>query len=389
MKTSLLPATPWGYMLVALHTLHLYSEEVAMITRQTTPADRRTSPNDRTVSTQWEDIGAALLGLWIVVAVFLDGRAHWLGLPDSFFTPWHGALYGGLTALGGWLVVMSWRHRTTSSLAAVFTPPRGYGWALIGTAVFAVGGAADMIWHEIFGIEAGIDALLSPSHLLLFAGAGLLLSGPVLAARAKEGNQPKTRLMPIAMAVLALSAVAAFALSFLSAFLTDSPLQAVGDFPEGTPEHIATESRAVAGLGSFVVTSLVIVLPLVYLLRTWRLPFGVVTAFVVAHAALASTVVDFAFTGAWSIVAAAAAGVIADTTLDIMRRSGASSRVLALATAAVIPILLWSALMLTLELTRGLHWSAELTGGAVIVSAMVSVVITLLGDHRGLVAMTR
>ncbi|OLZ43534.1 hypothetical protein [Amycolatopsis keratiniphila] len=363
-----------------------------MTTRQTTSADRstrRASPGDRAASTQWEDIGAALLGLWIVVTVFLDGRAHWLGLPDSFFTPWHGALYGGLTALGGWLVVMGWRRRTAPGLAAVFAPPQGYGWALIGAAVFAAGGAADMIWHEIFGIEAGIDALLSPSHLLLFAGASLLLSGPVLAARAKKNNQPKTPLLPVVVAVLALSAVAAFALSFLSVFLTDSPLQAVGDFPEGTPEHVATESRAVAGLGSFVVTSLVIVLPLVYLLRTWRLPFGVVTVFVVAHAALASTVVDFGFTGAWSIVAAAAAGLIADTTLDIMRRSGASSRALALATAAVIPILLWSALMLTLELTRGLLWSAELTGGVVVVSAMVSVVITLLGDHRGLVATTR
>ncbi|WP_148311625.1 hypothetical protein [Amycolatopsis japonica] len=327
--------------------------------------------------------------MWIVVAVFVDGRAHWLGLPDSFFTPWHGALYGGLTALGGWLVVMGWRRRTTSGPAAVFAPPRGYGWALTGAVVFAAGGAADMIWHEIFGIEAGIDALLSPSHLVLFAGAGMLLSGPVLAARAKEGNLPKTPLLPIVVAVLALSAVAAFALSFLSAFLTDSPLQAVGDFPEGTPEHVATESRAVAGLGSFVVTSLVIVLPLVYLRRTWRLPFGIVTAFVIAHATLASIVVDFAFTGAWSIVAAATAGLIADTALDIMRRSGLSSRVLTLATAAVIPTLLWSALMLTLELTHGLQWSAELTGGVVVVSAMVSVVITLLLDRRELVAATR
>ncbi|MFE6615922.1 hypothetical protein [Amycolatopsis sp. NPDC057786] len=364
-----------------------------MVTRQTMPADRttkRTAADDRTASTQWEDIGAALLGLWIVVAVFFDGRAHWLGLPDSFFTPWHGALYGGLAALGGWLVVMGWRRRTGSSvLTAFFAPPEGYGWALIGAAMFAAGGAADIAWHEIFGIEAGIDALLSPSHLLLFAGAGLLLSGPLLAARAKEGNQPKVRLLPIVVAVLALSAVAAFALSFLSAFLTDSPLQAVGDFPEGTPEHVATESRAVAGLGSYIVTSLVIVLPLVYLLRTWRLPFGVVTAFVVAHATLASIVVDFAFAGAWFVVAAAAAGFTADIALGVARRSGASTRTLALVTAAGVPLLFWSALMLTLEWTRGLQWSAELTGGVVVVSAMVSVVITLLIDHREPVATTR
>ncbi|NKR10605.1 MULTISPECIES: hypothetical protein [unclassified Paenarthrobacter] len=50
-------------------------------------------------STVAEDLVAAVLGLVIVTAVYFDGRAHILGLPDSFFTPWHAFLYGGLLLL--------------------------------------------------------------------------------------------------------------------------------------------------------------------------------------------------------------------------------------------------------------------------------------------------
>ena len=40
------------------------------------------------------------------------------------------------------------------------------------------GAIGDMFWHIIFGIEVSIDALLSPTHLLLLIGALLILSGP-------------------------------------------------------------------------------------------------------------------------------------------------------------------------------------------------------------------
>ncbi|SFN81153.1 Uncharacterised protein [Nocardia asteroides] len=35
-----------------------------------------------------------------------------------------------------------------------------------------------MGWHIRFGVESGLDALFSPTHLLLFTGAALLFSGP-------------------------------------------------------------------------------------------------------------------------------------------------------------------------------------------------------------------
>ena len=35
-----------------------------------------------------------------------------------------------------------------------------------------------MIWHEIFGVETGVEALLSPTHLMLALGGSLMVSGP-------------------------------------------------------------------------------------------------------------------------------------------------------------------------------------------------------------------
>ncbi len=51
-----------------------------------------------------------------------------------------------------------------------------------GAAVFLIGGALDLLWHTLFGIERGVDALLSPTHLLLATGGILIVTGPLRAA---------------------------------------------------------------------------------------------------------------------------------------------------------------------------------------------------------------
>ena len=45
-----------------------------------------------------------------------------------------------------------------------------------------MGGVGDLLWHQVFGIEQGIAALLSPTHLLLFTGVALILLAPFRAA---------------------------------------------------------------------------------------------------------------------------------------------------------------------------------------------------------------
>jgi hypothetical protein len=108
----------------------------------------------------------ALLSAWLVGGLFLDGWAHAHGKVDqSFFTPWRAVFYSGFVAvaLAPFATLVRRRSQARTWRAAI---PSGYGATLAGAAVFAAGGVGDLIWHTFFGIERGVEALLSPIHLV-------------------------------------------------------------------------------------------------------------------------------------------------------------------------------------------------------------------------------
>jgi hypothetical protein len=127
------------------------------------------------------DWAVTLTSLWFIAGMFLDGWAHnnLASSLEMFFTPWHGVLYFGFFAVAGMLVGqtrnMARGHVWTRAL------PQGYLLALFGAALFSFGGAGDLVWHTIFGIESNMEALFSPTHLLLATGAMLFITGPVRA----------------------------------------------------------------------------------------------------------------------------------------------------------------------------------------------------------------
>jgi hypothetical protein len=128
------------------------------------------------------DWAMALASAVFVGGLFLDGWAHTHGRVDqSFFTLWHAVFYAGYAATASVLVVSLLRNRA-QGYPWQRTVPAGYGLSLLGALIFAVGGVTDLIWHTLFGIEAGVEALLSPTHLALALGLGLIASGPARAA---------------------------------------------------------------------------------------------------------------------------------------------------------------------------------------------------------------
>ncbi len=332
-------------------------------------------------STRGEDLAMAATSVWIVLAVHLDGRAHYLDLPDSFFTWWHLLLYSGVGAAAALLLTMGVRRRRTgrSLMSAAVSMPRGYGGSLAGVGVFAAAGLADMAWHLRFGVESGLDALVSPTHLLLFTGAVLLFSGPLRATQIKQPSAPLWA-VPAVIAATAITAIVGFALSYVSAFTTDAPLRAVGDFPEGTPAHYATEIPAQAGLGAYLITTALVVVPVALLLKRRRLPVGAITAFVTALAILAQTVQNF--TRPSVVVAAVVAGLVIEGLVAV--GTAWMPRVPTVAVvAAALPTMLWSAQFAALQLGPGVAWSAELATGTVVLSALMSVaIISALPEMR-------
>lgn len=83
-----------------------------------------------------------------------------------------------------------------------------------------MGGGGDIVWHEIFGIEKSVEALLSLTHLLLAAGASLVVSGPLRAAWQRRGQKNSwATLWPMLVAVTLLLSLLTFFTQYAHPFV--------------------------------------------------------------------------------------------------------------------------------------------------------------------------
>src|SRR5436305_340820 len=139
----------------------------------------RPAKRDASIRFNW---AMAVLSTLLVAGFYLDLWAHAHGRTDNtFFTPWHAVLYSMLATVGVFLSITAWRawRRGASWRQSL---PAGYGLALLGVGLFVLGGAANLVWHLLFGVEFSVDALLSPTHLVLAAAGLLIVTGSLRAA---------------------------------------------------------------------------------------------------------------------------------------------------------------------------------------------------------------
>ena len=316
-----------------------------------------------------EHLGTVLFGLWMTVGLFLDGYFHQNLDSDgeSFLTPWHGLFYAGFTASALWLAAMSRRRAPGVVDWRLSSLPPGYEGARLGLVLFAAGGLGDTVWHTAFGVERGIDALLSPTHLLLFAGLVLILTSPVRAGRAVP-EQPPSGWM-LAGSVISATALVGFFLNFAwglgIAALTRVPYNPVTD---------AGETAVIAGVASMLVTTVVLYTAARLLLATGPVPPGALTALFTITALLVSVAFD---EDAEGVAAAALAGV----TLEVLvrsrradRLSGGSSGLAFAASSAV----LWVSYLGLLQVLDGIAWQAEIWLGAAALSSLCAFAVATL-----------
>ncbi|SEI57682.1 hypothetical protein SAMN04488058_10126 [Deinococcus reticulitermitis] len=217
-------------------------------------------------------------GWWLVLGLFVDGWAHnqFGETLETFFTPWHALFYSGFLAVAGWCLLLAsqgWRQGRRG-LAAF---PDGYHLAALGVPIFGLGGLGDLSWHTVFGIEVGIEALLSPTHLLLFAGAVLILGSPLNAAwRTPTGRRAPAGVRWVAtLAAASLLAVTAFMHMYLWGLMV---------VPQGLG-WVQTRGE----LSAILLTALILAAPVLLLLRRFELPFGAITLmYVLTHLGLSA-----------------------------------------------------------------------------------------------------
>lgn len=357
--------------------------------------------------TTWrEDLITMALAIWPITAMFFDGRNHNNEVgQDSFWSIAHLVLYSGATLLGLWIAVIVVRYQIAAGidvkrLMVDFKAiPVGYGVAIIGLTILTVAGPWDLIWHEIYGFEVGVDAIYSPSHLCLFFGALLVASTGIRSMWAKADIAPDLReFAPVILSAILFIGISGFITMYLSAFMTNvtpttdfvndlksfddvrsdqtiglnGGLTGYGD--EKWPYNFYSVSH---GMASMIVTTLILLGPVLLMLRRWRVPAGAFTLIFVGYGLLVNVMTEYR--DVVLIVPLILAGVTAD-----LVQSGVAARGERLTLGGIrvagpaIGAVLWLSYYGVLALDKGIGWTPTQWVGALIVGIMTSFGVAFL-----------
>ncbi len=333
-----------------------------------------------------ENVLTLLGGIWLVLGLFIDGYAHAEIIEtetEDFFTPWHGIFYSGFvfTAIViGWIAI----RRSAPGPVRDWLPP-GYGGAAAGVATFAVGGLGDGIWHTIFGVENGVDALLSPTHLLLFIGMTLILTAPLRAfwldgsrggfvkAKHESGSPTDPSWSDVGGAIASVAiatALVAFFFTYAFGISQDSLHQLRFD-----PVTEVNEEAVELGLSTGYVATVILVVPLLGLLRRTDLPTGGVVTIWTVPIVLEN--LAFGENLGTATLSALIGGLVAEFTLRTIRRRMDRGRSVVYSVGLGVGAM-WSTWMTLTHLSEGVRWPPELWSGQIVMSMVVAIGLGLL-----------
>ncbi len=337
---------------------------------------KKSSRPSQPLSTPAFDWIAVALGAIFLGGLFLDGWAHSHGRVDqTFFTPWHAALYSGLALNLIFFSYQTWKGRR-SGRSFRHALPAGYFESYIGAIIFAVGGTADLIWHTLFGIEADVEASVSPSHLSFAVGFFLLNTGAWRAAL-RRGDGPALSWKKNAPVILsALLTLSILTITSLFWNFVTNPYFAGGRMPDERVHLLVREYGTLA----MVFAAGVQIGPLLYLLRRWSLPFGAVAVIYGINGFAQSFIYEASRSLQYAVLAALVmglAGLASDLLLRRLKPSMENVRGLRWF-AALSPVATYLVYFGALNFGIGVWWSLQLWTGVCTLSAMVGLLLSYL-----------
>lgn len=323
---------------------------------------RRAARTGYPASTAGFDALMAGLSALFLTGLFVDGWAHFHGrVDDSFFTPWHLVFYSAFALCAIALGRKQWLG-VSDGYSFGRALPKGYGPSLAGVVIFGFGGVFDMIWHTLFGIEAGTEALLSPSHILLAIGMALVFTGPVRSAWARVAAGGSLRgwrdLWPMLTGVMLLTTLLMFFTSY--AHPMTNPL--AHEFPRGDAQDfgvtaILLEAGLVAGMVGMLLTR-------------WTLPVGAITLVVGVSSAILTVLVDsYVFLPPLFV-----ALVIVEIVAWRLKPSAARPNAL-IVVLTLLPALMYLAYFIAIDGYNRIFWSVHVWTGAIVLAGAVGALI--------------
>jgi hypothetical protein len=327
----------------------------------------RDRPAAAGTTTPTEDLVTAILAACVVVGATSDAWAHanLLGQlqREGFFTPWHGLLYGGFAASAVWTLSLAFRRRHRVARWWLDGWPVGYRLGAVGVLVFFVAGLGDMVWHTIFGVEASLAASLSPTHLLLVCGAALMFTSPLRSWWAAGGGGGRRAVAGV-LSIALTTTLASMLLQYASAFGLASAVETY-DLVVATPGSF----NASLGLDSYMITTVLLVIPLLLVHRRSPTPW-IVTALVVPVSLFPVILHNLANPQLGGALAAIIGAAIVDWILVRLDDARGVEAALRLPLAGVVfAVVVWPAHLLGLQLSGGIQWPVELWTGVVVLTA--------------------
>ena len=229
------------------------------------------------------DYGAAIFALLFSFGGYVDGWAHnRFEDIESFFKPWHAVLYGGFALAALYLVVPAIRNMRAGK-DWQHSLPRGYAPSLVGVAIFFVAGFCDMIWHIVFGIEANIDAFMSPPHIALFASSLLITTGPVRALVARNAFDHAGWVENGAFVITMLAITMTFGF-VLQPWLANGTSDAASALAPQDPASTFVLHRV--GVAAIIIQSALVAGVMLYMVKVGRVPRGAFTVLLFVSTAL-------------------------------------------------------------------------------------------------------
>lgn len=335
----------------------------------------RTNAESASASKLRFDYQIAIVCLWPMIGLYIDGWAHNAKKAESFFTPWHAVFYSGLLAVAVVLGTATLRNKAAGHDWR-HSIPDNYLISFIGVVIFAISGFSDLIWHEVLGIEAGVEALLSPTHLGLAFGGAFIVCGPILAvnARAKAGSLTWAEGVPIILCLAFLLSNLTFWTQFGHPLVRPLATPAYLYKGPGLVDPVERENFIQAlGVASILLQASIFGGFVLFAQSRWRLPLGALTVILLINGALVVTLREHY----QLVIAPVTAGLVGDLLVRYINPS--PQRLLRwLVFAFAVPAIYFSVYYVVLLTTDDIWWPTRLWVGSIILAGVMGLLLGLL-----------
>lgn len=328
------------------------------------------------------DLAIGVIGLWLASGFLLDSWAH-LHVPvETFFTPYHGVFYAAMVMGAIVLAVEAVRNRSKGYTGWNMWPS-AYQPTLIGVPVFFLGGIGDLIWHTFFGVEERVEAVTSPTHLIIGLGVLILCSGPIRSALEARSRLLTLRAqLPLILALAAwiefihLGTAYAFEPSAASIYM---PPNGILYSPDYFTNAMLVSYKTGSGVAIILLQTLILMAFVIWMASRFRPGPGAMTLFfLLGNCIIAAALTNDTPLLETYIAMALAGGIVADA---IIARSARPLKPPALYVFGfVVPVVYYGTYFIVTIATGGTWWNPELIGGSLVWAGVGGLGLTLLAS---------